>query len=199
MLQSSPQHFGSKPVVALLMHRLVVQQPFSPQHTWWWHRATQPQTHHTAAVHGQHLKPCCARDMTCARPTAAGMHGQGCCSQPSALRHTHTSHALHQFQDCCAHGRRLSCVNAPPPSQSLPAHTCPLGQHAGGSKGRVGMMQGSHSDLATSGRMTLRRTTAAAGSTAQHSTAQLSRGPSNSSCAANPSPAALTACRPAGV
>lgn len=34
MLQSSPQQRGSKPVVALLMHRLVVQQPNSPQHTW---------------------------------------------------------------------------------------------------------------------------------------------------------------------
>lgn len=69
MLQSSPQQRGSKPVVALLMQRFVVQQPNSPQHTW------------------------------------------------------------------------------------------PLGQHAGGSNGRVGMMQGSHRDLATSGRITLRRTT----------------------------------------
>lgn len=62
-------------------------------------------------------------------------------------------------------------MRQPLPPVSHCQHTCPLGQHAGGSKGRVGMMQGSHSDLATSGRMTLRRTTAAAGSTVQHSSA----------------------------
>jgi hypothetical protein len=33
MLQSSPQQYGTLPVVALLMQRLAVQQPNVPQHT----------------------------------------------------------------------------------------------------------------------------------------------------------------------
>lgn len=177
MLQSSPQQRGAKLVVAFLKQRLLGQQPKTPQHTCRQApRAHSPLSHSNQSTCASAVQQ---KLILCFKPVAASVVPSSVVESTGAQQNQGAT-----CQHCRYHG--MACTEGPciflqhtnsarreKPSgwataaaegdQQLPAEllrTWPLGQHVGGSNGRVGITQGSHIDLGMSGRITLRRTTA---------------------------------------
>jgi hypothetical protein len=161
-LQSSPQHTGTKLVVALLMQRLEGQQPSTPQHTC---TCQQQRNGNTRLVRFAGLRcmwpaggspPVPGNQMNSGHLEACmwGHHSQQCCQAVQQLYtwliETCLYVRLHVLLNVCH--RQCTCLlGCWLKSRQEILITWPFPQQTGGSNGLLGMAQNSHSDLGTSG------------------------------------------------